>query len=1036
MEENNDNLIEALIQSNDENSQEIQSVLEHNLQQNAKNGETLEQQLQVQDLTLEAQKETTKAVKEIAQNLNPQEIGDGMTFVVKGLKGDKGDKGDTPTDEELLKIIKPLIPEPIKGKDGEDGKTPTEKELLDLIRPLIPEVKDGETPSDERLLSLIVPLIPKPIKGDKGESGKDGYSPIKGKDYFTEKEIEKIKDEVDSSVISRVQNVISSKTYSLVDLDDVNLDGLTKTDGKYDLGSSGTSAGVSSFNTLTGDVTISAGSNITLTPVGNDIEISATGGGGGTPGGSDTQLQFNNAGSFGGISGATANGTSVTYTTGNLLGADIKASSSAGLQILSNAGTVTALFGAGGGANSTFYGGSKFDYATASTVPYFDASKNLISSAVTPTELGYLSGVTSAIQTQLNAKANDNAVVKLTGNQSIDGVKTFTSTIVGSINGNAGTVTNGVYTGDAGSVFEVPLTFSTGLTRATNTITANLSTGIAGGQSVIGGTASGETLTLSSTSNATKGKILFGTSAYDEVNNRLGIKTASPGFSLSIGTSTAALATGLSSTGVAISSVDSLTLGLENLSSPSSVRGAFVGLYQNGGVVMTTGVRLGGFLFGGASSASTLRNTALIAGFAETNWVDSSDYGSYLVFETVNTGTTSRTEKMRINSTGVGIGTTSPSAKLHTLATTEQLRLGYNASNYLSATIGSTGNATFALTGTSPTFTFSQNVNVPDEAYGAGWNGSLEVPTKNAIYDKIETLGGGGNVSNTGTPVNNQIAVWTDATTIEGTTGLTYDGANLQLTGDIGSTGTRITKGWFTDLQVTNAIAGSITGNAATVTTNANLTGVVTSTGNATAIADAALSIAKTSGLQTQLNGKQATITFGTGVQTALGVNIGSAGAFITDTSTNTLTNKTLTSPVINTPTGIVKGDVGLGNVDNTSDATKNSATATITNKRNQPRTASSTTASTLTPNLSSANVYFRTTQTATLTIEAPIGTPVIGETIMIYVDSAGAQTINFNATYIPFGAAFPTTTTAGKRLMISSQYNGASWQTLTATEV
>ncbi len=46
-----------------------------------------------------------------------------------------------------------------------------------------------------------------------------------------------------------------------------------------------------------------------------------------------------------------------------------------------------------------------------------------------------------------------------------------------------------------------------------------------------------------------------------------------------------------------------------------------------------------------------------------------------------------------------------------------------------------------------------------------------------------------------------------------------------------------------------------------------------------------------------------------------------------------TLTNKTLTSPVINTPTGIVKGDVGLGNVDNTSDATKNSASVTLTNK-------------------------------------------------------------------------------------------------------
>jgi hypothetical protein len=41
---------------------------------------------------------------------------------------------------------------------------------------------------------------------------------------------------------------------------------------------------------------------------------------------------------------------------------------------------------------------------TASTVPYANASKQLTSSAVTPTELGYVSGVTSAIQTQLNAK--------------------------------------------------------------------------------------------------------------------------------------------------------------------------------------------------------------------------------------------------------------------------------------------------------------------------------------------------------------------------------------------------------------------------------------------------------------------------------------------------------------------------------------------------------------------------------------------------------------------------------------------------------
>lgn len=42
-------------------------------------------------------------------------------------------------------------------------------------------------------------------------------------------------------------------------------------------------------------------------------------------------------------------------------------------------------------------------YATASTVPYLDASKHLISSAVTPTQLGFLDA-TSSIQTQLNGK--------------------------------------------------------------------------------------------------------------------------------------------------------------------------------------------------------------------------------------------------------------------------------------------------------------------------------------------------------------------------------------------------------------------------------------------------------------------------------------------------------------------------------------------------------------------------------------------------------------------------------------------------------
>ena len=51
------------------------------------------------------------------------------------------------------------------------------------------------------------------------------------------------------------------------------------------------------------------------------------------------------------------------------------------------------------------------------------------------------------------------------------------------------------------------------------------------------------------------------------------------------------------------------------------------------------------------------------------------------------------------------------------------------------------GNAT--LTHSAGLITSNVDIAVPDEVYGVGWNGSLEAPTKNAVYDKIETLGGG-----------------------------------------------------------------------------------------------------------------------------------------------------------------------------------------------------------------------------------------------------------------------------------------------------
>lgn len=62
---------------------------------------------------------------------------------------------------------------------------------------------------------------------------------------------------------------------------------------------------------------------------------------------------------------------------------------------------------------------------------------------------------------------------------------------------------------------------------------ANVSTSITSPTHIGSSSASG-TLTLQSTSNATKGKILFGTSGYDEVNNRLGIANSTPGTALDV----------------------------------------------------------------------------------------------------------------------------------------------------------------------------------------------------------------------------------------------------------------------------------------------------------------------------------------------------------------------------------------------------------------------------------------------------------------------------------------------------------------------
>jgi hypothetical protein len=93
--------------------------------------------------------------------------------------------------------------------------------------------------------------------------------------------------------------------------------------------------------------------------------------------------------------------------------------------------------------------------------------------------------------------------------------------------------------------------------------------------------------------------------------------------------------------------------------------------YHNGaaGALPNNGDRLGYFLFGG-NDGVTPKNAAGLVSRADGTWVSGipgpAQSGAYFSFETTAVGTTGRTEKMRLSSTGnLGIGTIAPTSKLH-----------------------------------------------------------------------------------------------------------------------------------------------------------------------------------------------------------------------------------------------------------------------------------------------------------------------------------------------------------------------------------
>ena len=129
----------------------------------------------------------------------------------------------------------------------------------------------------------------------------------------------------------------------------------------------------------------------------------------------------------------------------------------------------------------------------------------------------------------------------------------------------------------------------------------------------------------------------------------------------------------------------------------------------------------------------------------------------------------------------------------------------------------------------------------------------------------------------------------------------------------------------------------------------------------------------------------------------------------VTTTGTQTLTNKTIT-----TPAGLVKGDVGLGNVDNTSDANKPVSTATQTAL--DLKLASATAATTYAPLASAALTGTPTAPTAAASTNTTqlATTAFVRAEVAALVNSAAAtlDTLGEIATALGNDANFSTTLT------------------------
>ncbi len=231
-----------------------------------------------------------------------------------------------------------------------------------------------------------------------------------------------------------------------------------------------------------------------------------------------------------------------------------------------------------------------------------------------------------------------------------------------------------------GTDYQTPLTFSTGLTNTSGTVTNNISTGVAGGQTINGGTAASENLTIDSTTNGSKGNVYI---------NPSGGAVAIGSGSVSAGKLDVA------------GSIRLGAAGTNNLLNTSAAGGAASNnLYWGNAQVCTDAGNCPGGSGTVAGTGTAGRSTRWAVGGANIENGSINDQGS-AVGLTID------------SSLRFGFGNTGPSYKVDIINNSaSQFRVGFDTSNYFTASASSTGLTTFDAVGSGAGFMFSDSVTV------------------------------------------------------------------------------------------------------------------------------------------------------------------------------------------------------------------------------------------------------------------------------------------------------------------------------------